>query len=79
MYILVPGLIITGLALLFPELIIEDVYSISGVFMTAVLHASMGFLVSIFLVVHLYVATIGKRPLNNFKSIINGYHDLSGH
>lgn len=79
MYIFVPGLIITGLALLFPELIIEDVYSVSGVFMTAILHASLGFLVSIFLVVHLYVATIGKHPLNNFKSIINGYHDLSGH
>jgi len=79
MYILVPGLIITGLALLFPETIIEEVYSLSGIFMTAVLHASLGFLVSIFLVIHLYVASIGKHPLNNFKSIIDGYHDISGH
>lgn len=79
MYIFVPGLIITGLALLFPETIIEEVYSLSGIFMTAVLHASLGFLVSIFLVIHLYVASIGKHPLNNFKSIIDGYHDISGH
>jgi thiosulfate reductase cytochrome b subunit len=79
MYFFVPVLIITGLALLFPETIIEKVYSVSGIFLTAIVHASLGFLVSIFLVVHLYVASIGKHPLNNFKSIINGYHDLSGH
>jgi len=79
MYLFVPGLIITGLALLFPETIIENVYSVSGIFLTAVLHASLGFLVSIFLIVHLYVASIGKNPLNNFKSIINGYHDINGH
>lgn len=79
MYLFVPGLIITGLALLFPETIIENVYSVSGIFLTAILHASLGFLVSIFLIVHLYVATIGKHPLNNFKSILNGYHDIGAH
>jgi thiosulfate reductase cytochrome b subunit len=79
MYLFVPGLIITGLALLFPETIIENVYSVSGIFLTAILHASLGFLVSIFLIVHLYVASIGKHPLNNFKSILNGYHDIEGH
>jgi len=76
MYFLVPGVIITGLALLFPETIIEDVYSVSGIFITAIFHASMGFLISIFLVDHLYVCTIGKHPLHNFKSMINGYHEL---
>jgi len=79
MYLFVPGLIITGLALLFPETIIENVYSVSGIFMTAILHAALGFLVSIFLIVHLYVASIGKHPLNNFKSILTGYHDLNAH
>jgi thiosulfate reductase cytochrome b subunit len=79
MYLFVPGLIITGLGLLFPEIIIEDVYKVSGIFLTAILHASLGFLVSIFLIVHLYVASIGKHPLNNFKSIFTGYHDIVGH
>jgi len=79
MYLFVPGLIVTGLALLFPETIIENVYSVSGIFLTAILHASLGFLVSIFLIVHLYVASIGKHPLNNFKSILNGYHDINAH
>jgi len=79
MYFLVPGVIITGLALLFPETIIADVYSVSGIFITAIFHASMGFLISIFLVDHLYVCTIGKHPLHNFKSMINGYHELDDH
>lgn len=79
MYLFVPGLILTGLALLFPETIIKEVYSFSGIFLTAVLHSSLGFLVSIFLVVHLYVASIGKHPSRNFKSILNGYHDINSH
>lgn len=79
MYLFVPGLIVTGFALLFPETIIEEVYSYSGIFLTALLHATLGFLVSVFLIVHLYVASIGKHPLKNFKSIVDGYHDISGH
>ncbi len=76
MYVFVPVAIVTGIALLFPELIIEKIYSVSGVFLTAVLHGSVGFLISIFLLIHLYVASIGKNPLDNFRSIINGYHDI---
>ena len=76
MYLFVPLAIVTGLSLLFPELIIEKVYSVSGIFLTALLHGTVGFLISIFLIIHLYVASIGKNPLDNFKSIINGYHDV---
>ena len=79
MYLFVPGLIVTGLGLLFPELILENIYQLSGIFLTAILHASLGFLTSIFLIIHLYVASIGKYPLNTFRSIINGYHDTEGH
>ncbi|HEY3390586.1 MAG TPA: cytochrome b/b6 domain-containing protein, partial [Prolixibacteraceae bacterium] len=42
MYVIVPAVIITGLALLFPETIIEEVYSISGIFITALVHTSLG-------------------------------------
>lgn len=76
MYFFVPLAIFTGIALLFPELIIEEVYAVSGVFLTALLHGSVGFLISVFLIIHLYVASIGKNPLDNFRSIINGYHDV---
>ncbi|MCY1723386.1 cytochrome b/b6 domain-containing protein [Prolixibacteraceae bacterium Z1-6] len=76
MYVAVLLVIITGFALLFPELIIEKVYNLSGVFITAVLHSALGFFISIFLIIHLYVASIGKTPLHNFKSIINGWHHV---
>jgi thiosulfate reductase cytochrome b subunit len=74
MYLFVPLVIITGIALLFPEIIIEDVYSISGISLTAISHAILGFIISIFLFVHIYVASIGKSPINNYKSIITGWH-----
>jgi len=76
MYLAVPGAIITGFALLFPELIIEKVYNLSGIFVTAVFHSIIGFVISIFLIIHLYVATIGKSPLENFKSILSGWHHI---
>ena len=74
MYIAIPLVIITGIALLFPEIIIEQVYAFSGIFVTAILHSVVGFFISIFLIIHLYVASIGKSPLDNFRSIINGWH-----
>jgi len=76
MYLVVPVVIITGVALLFPEIIIENVYGLSGVFVTAILHSAMGFFISMFLIIHLYVASIGKSPLENFKSIISGWHHI---
>lgn len=74
MYVAVPLVIISGIALLFPELIIDQVYNVSGVFLTAILHSAMGFFISVFLAIHLYVASIGKSPVENFKSIITGWH-----
>jgi len=76
MYLVVPVVITTGIALLFPEIIIDNVYGVSGVFVTAVLHSAMGFFISVFLIIHLYVASIGKLPLENFKSIISGWHHI---
>ncbi len=76
MYMAVPIVIITGIALLFPEVIIDKVYTVSGVFVTAILHATMGFFISVFLIIHLYIASIGKSPLENFKSIITGWHQV---
>jgi thiosulfate reductase cytochrome b subunit len=76
MYLAVPFVIISGIALLFPEIIIDQVYAFSGVFVTAVFHSTMGFFISIFLMVHLYIASIGKSPIENFKSIITGWHHV---
>lgn len=76
MYLFVPFVIISGFALLFPEMIIDQVYNLSGVFLTAFFHSAAGFFISIFLLIHLYVASIGKSPVENFKSIITGWHNI---
>jgi thiosulfate reductase cytochrome b subunit len=76
MYVFVPAVIITGFALLFPEIIIETVYNVSGIMLTAVLHSVMGFFIFLFLVVHVYISSIGKSPLENYKSIISGWHHI---
>ncbi len=76
MYMAVPVVIISGIGLLFPEIILDKVYAFSGVFVTAVVHSAMGFFISVFLMIHLYIASIGKSPLENFKSIITGWHQV---
>lgn len=77
MYVVLPILIVSGFALLFPEVIVEQIFRVSGIMLTAVLHGVMGFLVSVFLLVHLYVASMGKSPADNYKSILTGWHEAS--
>ncbi len=74
MYLFLPILIVTGIALFFPEMIIERVFRISGVMLTAVIHGVVGFFVFVFLLIHLYVASMGKPPGKNYKSILTGWH-----
>lgn len=74
MYVLMPIVIITGLALLFPEMIIPTFMGLSGIHLTVMLHIISGFFLSVFIVVHIYFCTIGATPLSNFKSMFNGWH-----
>jgi len=75
MYVMFPVVAITGWALLFPETIVRQVFGISGTLLTALFHIVMGFAMSVFMIVHIYMCTVGKTPLSNFKSMVNGYHE----
>lgn len=75
MYVFIPLMIITGVALLFPEMIVDKVFGVSGTLLTSLLHIIIGFFLTIFLLIHLYFSTFGKRVSSNFKSMINGYHE----
>ena len=75
MYLLIPVVLITGLALLFPETIIHNVLGWSGIQLTAILHSAIGFILSIFMVVHIYFCTMGKKPGSSFRSMVTGYHE----
>jgi thiosulfate reductase cytochrome b subunit len=75
MYFFVPLLFITGWALLFPQVIVEDWMGINGFAATDLVHLIGGFVVTVFLLIHLYFATMGKKPTDHYKAMITGYHD----
>lgn len=77
MYIFVPLALITGLALMFPEIIIiRKIFNYSSILFTAIIHIISGFIVSIFLIIHVYMCSFGIRKYNTFKSILTGWHHV---
>ncbi|NVO11545.1 MAG: cytochrome b/b6 domain-containing protein [Bacteroidales bacterium] len=79
MYIGMPLLIVSGVGLLFPEITIKGIFGISGLLLTDVLHITMGFFLSIFMIIHLYTCTLGSKPTTLFKGMITGYHEADEH
>jgi len=75
MHAITPVTFITGWALIYPETIVLDFFGYSGIMLTSLVHSIAGFFISIFLIIHLYVITIGPSPTANFKSILYGYHE----
>ena len=75
MFFGMPLLILSGIALFFPEMTAYNVFNISGLVFYDVLHIVVGFVMSLFLLVHIYTCTLGDKPGTLFKSMINGYHE----
>ena len=78
MYVLMPFIFLTGLPMLFSGAFIRQLLGSNAFFVTDILHITVGFLLSIFLIIHIYFCTFGAKPTSNFKSIITGYHE-GGH
>jgi thiosulfate reductase cytochrome b subunit len=74
MYVAIPLLIISGIGLLLPEITITTIFGISGLVLTDVFHITMGFFLSIFMIIHIYTCTLGASPTSLFRGIITGYH-----
>ena len=79
MYLALPLLIISGMGLLFPEITINRFFGVSGLILTDILHITMGFLLSVFMVIHIYTCTLGARPTSLFWGMISGYHRSEDH
>jgi len=75
MYIFMPIIFITGWAWLYPETIIHNFLGFSGLYLTGMLHITAGFVISVFMFVHIYFCTIGTTASSNFKAMINGWHE----
>lgn len=74
MYIGFPIIIASGMAMLIPEIIIPRIFGVSGLLVTALIHVVIGFILSLFLFIHIYVCTIGTSISSNFKSMFTGWH-----
>jgi thiosulfate reductase cytochrome b subunit len=75
MYIGLPVIIITGFGLLFPDTVLYQFMGLSGLLITDLLHVATGFLLSIFMVIHIYLCSIGANPAKNYRAIISGWHE----
>jgi thiosulfate reductase cytochrome b subunit len=74
MYFFLPVIVGTGIAMFFPEVLPSKLFGFSGIHLIDLIHIITGFVLSVFLIVHVYFCTIGKTPSANFKSMINGWH-----
>lgn len=75
MYFGMPVILITGLGLLFPEIIPDNVFGIGGLLLTDLLHVITGFLMSVFMFVHIYMCTVRTKPLGSYRAIITGWNE----
>jgi thiosulfate reductase cytochrome b subunit len=73
-YIMLIVVILTGWAYLFPEFVPSTVFGVSGLMINDLLHIFAGFIISIFLFIHVYFCTMGNKKMKNFMGMINGFH-----
>jgi thiosulfate reductase cytochrome b subunit/fumarate reductase subunit C len=74
MYLLVPIIIISGWALLFPEYAPENLFGMGGVWPMALLHTITGFALILFVFVHIYLGTTGHTIGDLYKTMVTGWH-----
>ena len=79
LYVGMPLIIISGLLLLFPGVILNNIFGMSGLVITDVIHISTGFFLSVFMVIHIYTCTLGAKPSSLFWGMISGYHQSEDH
>jgi len=79
MYVAIPLVIISGIGLMIPEITVTRFFGVSGLILTDILHITMGFFLSIFVIIHVYTCTLGSKPTSLFRGMITGYHVSDDH
>jgi thiosulfate reductase cytochrome b subunit len=73
MYLILPLMIISGWAVFFPDKIPTEILGVSGRLFYALTHTFLGYLLGLFMMVHIYLGTTGSTPLELYKGIITGW------
>lgn len=71
---LFPPLVITGIVLLFPLEATELTGTPNIIIWVALAHSILAFFSSMFIAVHIYIATTGNTPGCNFRAMLTGWH-----
>jgi len=74
MYLLMPLLIISGWAFLFSVYLPETLLGIGSVWVVAMSHLTIAYLLVLFLLVHLYIITTGETVMTNMRAMLTGWH-----
>ncbi len=74
MYLCLPLIILTGWDMMFPGSLSIVLLGTSGLVISDLIHIVSGFIVSIFMIIHIYLCTLGPSPGSLFMSILSGYH-----
>lgn len=73
MYALLPLMVATGWVIFFPDKIPERLFGVSGRVFYALAHTFLGYVLGLFMMVHIYLGTTGSSPLELFKGILTGW------
>jgi len=75
MYLLMPVLLASGLMFLYPTLAPENWFGVDGLLPVALTHYVAGFAIFLFLLSHLYLATMGPKLSSLIMTMITGWHE----
>ena len=75
MYLLMPALLITGVMFLWPELAPDRIMGVDGLLPVAVAHYVFGYFIFLFMLGHMYLATLGATPTSLLKMMVTGWHE----
>jgi thiosulfate reductase cytochrome b subunit len=72
MYGLLPLSIASGLVLLFPLVVAAHPFGRAGLWPVAMVHLATGWLMCLFMLVHVYLATTGERVTTLYREMLTG-------
>jgi thiosulfate reductase cytochrome b subunit len=75
MYLVFPAVVASGWLLFFPDKLPARINGFTGIGAVALSHAAVGYLLSLFMVMHMYLGTTGHTPGTLFKGMLTGYCD----
>lgn len=74
MYLALPFVMITGIILLIPDMFFTENVGPGMYILVDILHIILGLIISLFLIIHIYLCTIGTKSLSLIRGIITGYY-----